>query len=78
MHQARSFPGRNTSTELKNPDFVAWAEAFGAKGFKIETEAEVDAVIAEAMAYNGPCVVETKTSLNHISPAVRIDEIEAR
>ena len=31
MHQARSFPGRPTSTELINPDFAAWGEAFGAE-----------------------------------------------
>lgn len=78
MHQARSFPGRPTSTELVNPDFAAWGEAFGAKGFKIETEADVEDTVAAAMAHDGPCVIETRVSLNHISPAARIDEIEAR
>ncbi|MEC7395626.1 MAG: thiamine pyrophosphate-dependent enzyme [Pseudomonadota bacterium] len=78
MHQAKAFPGRVTSTELVNPDFAAWGEAFGARGFKIETEAEVDEVVAEAMAHDGPCVIETRVSLNHISPSARIDEIEAR
>ena len=78
MHQARSFPGRLTSTELINPDFAAWGEAFGAKGFKIETEADVEDTVAAAMAHDGPCVIETRVSLNHISPAARIDEIEAR
>ena len=78
MHQARSFPGRVTSTRLTNPDFAAWGEAFGAKGFKIETEAEVEETVATAMAYNGPCVIETCVSLNHISPSARIDQIEAR
>ena len=61
-----------------NPDFAAWGEAFGAKGFKIETEAEVDEIVAAAMAHEGPCVIETRVSLNHISPSARIDEIEAR
>ena len=61
-----------------NPDFAAWGKAFGARGFKIETEAEVDEVVAEAMAHDGPCVIETRVSLNHISPSARIDEIEAR
>ena len=78
MHQARSFPGRPTSTELINPDFATWGEAFGAKGFKIETEADVEDKVAAAMAHDGPCVIETRVSLNHISPAARIDEIEAR
>ena len=47
-----------TSTELVNPDFAAWGEALGAK-FKIETEAEVDEVVA-MMAHDGPCVIETR------------------
>ena len=78
MHQARSFPGRVTSTALRNPDFAAWGEAFGAKGYLIETEGEVEQVVAEAMAHDGPAVIETRISLNHISPAARIDEIESR
>ena len=40
MHQARSFPGRVTSTALQNPDFAAWGESFGAKGYRIETETD--------------------------------------
>ena len=78
MHQARSFPGRKTATDLVNPDFAAWGEAFGAKGFKIETEAEAEEIVAAAMAHDGPCVIETRVSLNHISPSARIDEIEAQ
>jgi acetolactate synthase-1/2/3 large subunit len=78
MHQARSFPGRVTSTALQNPDFAAWGESFGAKGFCITAESQVEQVVAEAMAYDGPAVIETQISLNHISPSARIDEIEAR
>ena len=78
MHQARSFPGRVTSTALQNPDFAAWGESFGAKGYRIETEAEVEQVVAAAMAHEGAAVIETRISLNHISPAARIDEIESR
>ena len=43
-----------------------------------ETEAKVEETVATAMAYNGPCVIETCVSLNHISPSARIDQIEAR
>ncbi len=78
MHQARSFPGRVNSTDLQNPDFAAWGESFGAKGYRIETEADAESVVAEAMAHDGPAVIETRISLNHISPAARIDEIESR
>ena len=78
MHQAKNFPGRITATELQNPDFVAWGESFGAKGFLIANEAEVDQVVAAAFAYDGPSVVEARISLNHISPSATIEEIESR
>jgi len=79
MHQAKAFPGRvSATTTLRNPDFKAWGEAFGAKGYLIETEGDVEQVVAEAMAHDGPAVIETRISLNHISPAARIDEIESR
>ena len=79
MHQAKAFPGRvSATTTLRNPNFKAWGEAFGAKGFLIESEADTETVVAEAMAYDGPAVIETRISLNHISPSARIDEIESR
>ena len=45
------------------PDFDALAEAFGARGFRIETYDEVDPVVAEALEYDGPSVVDA-----HIDP----------
>ena len=32
MHQERNYPGRVYGTDLVNPDFAAFAQAFGAKG----------------------------------------------
>ena len=40
MHQEREYPGRVSATELKNPDFVAYAKAFGAHGELIENTAD--------------------------------------
>jgi acetolactate synthase-1/2/3 large subunit len=76
MHQARSFPGRGFAIELQNPDFVKWGESFGARGMLIETEAEVEAKVAEAMAHEGPVVIHCKISLDHISPSATISGIE--
>lgn len=77
MHQAKAFPNRVNATALQNPNFAAWAESFGAKGYLIETEGEVEKVVAEAMAHDGPAVIETRISLNNISPTARLDEMEA-
>ncbi|MEM0908964.1 MAG: thiamine pyrophosphate-binding protein, partial [Pseudomonadota bacterium] len=32
MHQERHYPGRPSGTDLNNPDFAAWARAYGAHG----------------------------------------------
>jgi acetolactate synthase-1/2/3 large subunit len=45
------------------PDFDTLAEAFGARGFRIETYDEVEPVVAEALEYDGPSVVDA-----HIDP----------
>ena len=44
MHQERQFPGRPYGTDLVNPDFAAYARAFGAHGEVVErTEDFADA-----------------------------------
>lgn len=47
-----------TGTDLKNPNFAAMAEAIGVKGFRIEDPADVERVIAEALAHDGPVLVD--------------------
>jgi acetolactate synthase-1/2/3 large subunit len=40
------------------PDFVKLAEAYGAKGIRCETPAELDAAIAEMIDYDGPVLFD--------------------
>ena len=40
MHQERDYPGRVRGTELVNPDFAAYARAFGGHGESVETTAD--------------------------------------
>lgn len=47
-----------SGTDLKNPNFAAMAEATGVKGFRIEDPADVERVIAEALAHDGPVLVD--------------------
>ena len=37
MHQERDYPGRVSGTDLENPDFAAYARAFGGHGEMVET-----------------------------------------
>ena len=44
------------------PDFVALAEAYGWKGIRIHDESELEAGIAEMLAYDGPVMVDCRVS----------------
>ncbi len=67
LYQERDYPGRTLATNLYNPDFAAIAEAHGAKGFTIERDDQIKAVVAAALAHNGPALVQVKTSLEYIA-----------
>ena len=43
-------------------DFVKVAEAFGVKGMRINTNDDIDAVLDEVFAYNGPVLVDCRIS----------------
>jgi acetolactate synthase-1/2/3 large subunit len=48
-HQMRHF-GRPSHIEFKNPDFVKYAESFGAKGYRIERTEELAPTLRKALA----------------------------
>ena len=77
MHQEGRYPGRVTSTDLKNPDFAKLGEAYGALGLKIENDGDVDAVVAEALAHKGAVVVDVRTSLNYLSAFRKLEDMPA-
>jgi thiamine pyrophosphate-dependent acetolactate synthase large subunit-like protein/nitrite reductase/ring-hydroxylating ferredoxin subunit len=45
-------------TSLHNPDFSAYARNCGALGIRVTDAAELDAALAEAVAHDGPAMVE--------------------
>jgi acetolactate synthase-1/2/3 large subunit len=70
QHHDLRYPGRpyQAATELTNPDFALWATAFGAQGMTIREEAEVEPVIAAALAVRDqPVVVHVHSSLQQIN-----------
>ena len=48
---------RYSHTTLMHLDFCKIAESFGIKAFRVESEAETEAVLKEALNYDGPCLV---------------------
>ncbi|MDR6861083.1 thiamine pyrophosphate-dependent enzyme [Variovorax guangxiensis] len=57
-HQQRHFPDRVSGTDLANPDFCRLADAFGARGFRIEHAEDASSVVEQAMSVRGPAVIE--------------------
>ncbi|QTD99703.1 thiamine pyrophosphate-dependent enzyme [Streptomyces cyanogenus] len=55
----RSLLGRTIATDLHNPDFVAYAESFGARGVRAEGPGELAAAVTEAFRRTDvPTVIE--------------------
>ena len=48
-HQDRRF-GRDTQIEFGNPDFVKYAESFGARGYRVESAADLLPTLQQAIA----------------------------
>ena len=70
MHQEGHYPARVIATDLKNPDFVKYAEAFGAFGIRCETTADFPAALQAARdaAMTQPALVHLITSAEDIAP----------
>jgi acetolactate synthase-1/2/3 large subunit len=71
--QERIYPGRVMATDLVNPDFAALARSFGVVGMTLENLEHVSGTITEALATEGPCVVDVKTSILQISAFQRLE-----
>ena len=48
----------NFGLDLGNPDFVKYAEAYGAKGYRVTKAKELAPLLAKAFKQKGPVVIE--------------------
>ena len=72
MHQERHYPGRVSGTGLANPDFAAWAQAYGGHGEKVTAAEQFPAAFERAKASGKPAIIEVVTDPRKISPAKRL------
>jgi acetolactate synthase-1/2/3 large subunit len=56
-HQLRTF-GRSSHIAFKNPDFVKYAESFGAKGYRVEKTSDLLPTLKRALADNTVAVID--------------------
>ena len=54
-------------TVLHNPDFAAVARAIGMHGVRVEDPHDVDAAVAEALAHDGPVLLDVITSAHEVA-----------
>jgi len=78
MHQERAYPGRVSGTTLANPDFVAYAHAFGAHGALVERTADFAEAFEAALAAGKPALIELRTDPELITPRTTLREIAAQ
>jgi acetolactate synthase-1/2/3 large subunit len=75
MHQERQFPGRVVGTDLVNPDFAAYARAFGAHGAVVERTSDFPAALDAALEAGRPALVELRVDPEAITPRQTLSEI---
>ncbi|AVT11333.1 thiamine pyrophosphate-binding protein [Paracidovorax avenae] len=68
MHQEREYPGRVSATQLRNPDFRAYAQAFGGHGERVERTEDFAPALARARASGLPSVLHCLLDAEAITP----------
>jgi acetolactate synthase-1/2/3 large subunit len=75
MHQEREYPGRIIATALRNPDFAAYAQAFGGFGVRVEKTSDFPAAFEAAEKSGLPAIIHLKVDPDGISPAATLSGI---
>ncbi|MGO4706272.1 thiamine pyrophosphate-binding protein [Microvirga sp. 2MCAF38] len=75
MHQEREYPGRVSATMLKNPDFAAYAKAFGGYGERVETTEEFGPALERALTSGKPAILHCILDPEAITPSMSLTQI---
>jgi acetolactate synthase-1/2/3 large subunit len=75
MHQERHYPGRISATQLRNPDFAAYARAFGGFGVTVENTADFPAAFTAAQQSRLPAIIHLKVDPEAITPTTTLAKI---
>jgi len=78
MHQERDYPGRVIATALRNPDFVAYALAFGGYGALVEKTADFPAAFAQAQACGKPSIIHLKIDPEALTTGASLSAIREK
>ena len=75
MHQEREFPGRIVASALRNPDFAAYARAFGGHGETVEETVGFMPAFERALASGLPSILHVKVDPEAITPSTTLTAI---
>jgi acetolactate synthase-1/2/3 large subunit len=75
MHQERHYPARPSATALRNPDFAAYARAFGGHGEHVETTEEFGPAFERARASGKPAILHCLIDPETITPTTTLQKI---
>ncbi len=78
MHQERHYPGRVIATDLRNPDFVAYAQSYGAHAALVERTDEFAPAFEAALVAGKPALLELRTDPDAITPRTTLRAIRAQ
>ncbi|MGW7517327.1 thiamine pyrophosphate-dependent enzyme [Streptomyces sp. NPDC054796] len=77
-HQEREYPGRVSGTRLVNPDFAAYARAFGAHGETVTTTAEFAPALDRALARQAAgtaALIALRVTDGRLLPGMTVDSL---
>ena len=66
-----------SATDLVNPDFAAYARAFGAHGEKVERTVDFAPAFERALASGKPALIDLRLDPEAITPRQSLSEIRA-
>jgi acetolactate synthase I/II/III large subunit len=72
MHQERHYPGRVVATGLKNPDFAAYARAFGGYGATVVKTADFLPAFEAAQKSGKPAILHLKVDPDALTPTMSL------
>jgi acetolactate synthase-1/2/3 large subunit len=75
MHQERDYPTRVHGTELKNPDFAAYARAFNGHGETVEKTADFAAAFERCLTVGKPSIIHIKTDAEAITSRITLTKL---
>ncbi len=73
MYQHNTYPQRPSGTELKNPDFAAFARSYGGHGETVTADEEFAEAFERARNSGLPSIIELQTSPQAISSRSRLE-----